>query len=72
MAAGKVFQGYSEGKIGFRPTYKFDPGTDDWDTRFVLNIYRVRWPKDVSDHFTFHIFHFTFQPISAIIYFQCT
>eukprot|EP00112_Aurelia_sp_Birch-Aquarium-sp1_P002384 Seg1262.5 transcript_id=Seg1262.5/GoldUCD/mRNA.D3Y31 product="Inositol polyphosphate 5-phosphatase OCRL-1" protein_id=Seg1262.5/GoldUCD/D3Y31 len=31
-SAGKVFQGYSEGKITFTPTYKFDPGTDDWDT----------------------------------------
>jgi len=30
--AGKVFQGYSEGKISFKPTYKFDPGTDRWDT----------------------------------------
>ncbi|XP_065057148.1 type II inositol 1,4,5-trisphosphate 5-phosphatase-like isoform X2 [Rhopilema esculentum] len=32
MVAGKVFQGYTEGKLKFKPTYKFDPGTDDWDT----------------------------------------
>ena len=28
----KVFMGYNEGEIKFLPTYKFDPGTDDWDT----------------------------------------
>eukprot|EP00794_Sanderia_malayensis_P000376 gene376-1009_t len=30
--AGKVFQGYTEGKLCFKPTYKFDPGTNEWDT----------------------------------------
>ena len=29
---GNVFTGYQEGKIKFKPTYKFDPGTDTWDT----------------------------------------
>ena len=28
----RVFQGFQEGKITFRPTYKYDPGTDDWDS----------------------------------------
>ncbi len=28
----KVFVGYKEGPITFLPTYKFDPGTDTWDT----------------------------------------
>ena len=28
----KVFQGFEEGHIDFLPTYKFDPGTDDWDS----------------------------------------
>ena len=28
----KIFSGYSEGDITFLPTYKFDPGTDDWDS----------------------------------------
>ena len=28
----KVFSGYQEGPIKFLPTYKFDPGTDIWDT----------------------------------------
>ena len=26
-----VFNGYTEHEITFPPTYKFDPGTDDWD-----------------------------------------
>ena len=29
---GKVFVGYFEGKINFQPTYKYDPGTDNWDS----------------------------------------
>ena len=28
----KVFTGFVEGQITFLPTYKFDPGTDVWDT----------------------------------------
>lgn len=27
-----VFEGYHEGAITFKPTYKYDPGTDDWDS----------------------------------------
>ncbi|KAJ1528351.1 hypothetical protein ONE63_006771 [Megalurothrips usitatus] len=27
-----VFDGYREGPITFKPTYKYDPGTDDWDS----------------------------------------
>lgn len=28
----RIFRGYSEGKILFGPTYKYNPGTDDWDS----------------------------------------
>ncbi|KAG8227603.1 hypothetical protein J437_LFUL008439 [Ladona fulva] len=31
-AQKQVFVGYEEGPITFRPTYKYDPGTDDWDS----------------------------------------
>lgn len=30
-----VFDGYREGLITFKPTYKYDPGTDEWDSRQV-------------------------------------
>ena len=32
MVAGKVFQYFSEGEINFAPTYKFDNGTNIYDT----------------------------------------
>ena len=31
----KCFKGFQEGNINFKPTYKYDPGTDNWDTRYV-------------------------------------
>ena len=30
--AGRVFGGFEEGKLAFMPTYKFDPGSDEYDT----------------------------------------
>ena len=32
MVAGNAFQHYSEARITFLPTYKFDVGTDTYDT----------------------------------------
>lgn len=32
----KCFKGFEEGVINFKPTYKYDPGTDNWDTRWVV------------------------------------
>ena len=32
----KCFKGFQEGVINFKPTYKYDPGTDNWDTRWVI------------------------------------
>jgi hypothetical protein len=30
--SGRAFQGYSEGKISFMPTFKYDKGSDEFDT----------------------------------------
>ena len=35
--AGRVFQGFQEAEIDFKPTYKYDPGTDNWDSRYPKN-----------------------------------
>lgn len=32
LGRNDVFEGYQEGEINFQPTYKYDPGTDTWDT----------------------------------------
>lgn len=37
MRAGRVFVKFQEADIGFPPTYKFDVGTDQYDTRYVFH-----------------------------------
>ena len=35
MVAGNTFQFYSESKITFMPTYKYNNGSDDYDTSYA-------------------------------------
>lgn len=49
MAMKRVFLDYKEGPLNFKPTYKFDPGTDNWDTEKVRApawCDRVLWKGD--------------------------
>lgn len=38
MSSGAAFSGYVEGPILFRPTYKYDVGTDNYDTSEKMRI----------------------------------
>jgi hypothetical protein len=38
MTSGTAFSGYIEGPIVFRPTYRYDVGTDNYDTSEKLRI----------------------------------
>lgn len=38
MKAGKAFQGLSEGPLKFAPTYKYDNGTNNYDSSEKMRI----------------------------------
>lgn len=43
MKKENVFWDFVEMPIDFKPTYKYDPGTNDWDSRCVYIIYIVNY-----------------------------
>jgi len=55
-AAGRVFQGFEEEELTFKPTYKYQPGTDHYDVRPDKKIRapawcdRVLWMAQDSEH----------------------
>ncbi|PNF30047.1 hypothetical protein B7P43_G05343 [Cryptotermes secundus] len=52
-----VFAGYQEGNVTFRPTYKYDPGSDNWDSseknRAPAWCDRVLWKGDGITQITY-------------------
>ena len=38
LFAGLAFQDFQEGRIAFKPSYKFDPGTDNYDSSKKMRI----------------------------------
>ena len=41
MGKGRVFRGFKEGPINFAPTYKFDPGTNSYDSSFAFFLFII-------------------------------
>lgn len=35
---GEIFKGYSEGTITFKPTYKYDVGSSNYDTSYKVRV----------------------------------
>ena len=76
MVAGMAFQFYNEGKIDFLPTYKFDIGTDNYDSseknRIPAWCDRVVWKGDNLKQLSYGVAPLRFsdhRPVSAI--FEC-
>jgi hypothetical protein len=55
-AAGRVFQGFNEGRLSFAPTYKYQPGTDVYEQRPDKKLRapawcdRILWLSEEPDH----------------------
>ena len=42
----RIFHKFHEGDIIFKPTFKYDVDSDEWDSRYVPNIYELLGPFD--------------------------
>ena len=72
----KAFKGFEEGNISFLPTYKFDSGTDNYDTspKMRLPAYcdRILWRKDSKIQSITYQNHMEYKvsdhkPVSAVV-----